>query len=494
MKIPVGIPVFVAAAGIDPRYARLVHRYVISAVVWLLLGGLVGLLEAFRFHTTDLFTVEFLSFGRIRPIHTGLVLYGWASLVLIAIALYVVPRSSKTNLHSLRAARWSLWLWNTALSLGVLSLLLGQNNGNQEYREFPLFLWLGPVPVPVVPLLAVSVLLLAWNFYKTLAARRVSQIYISNWFMLAATLWLAFIVMGGYDPFLRRGLGQTVVQGWFMHNMIGMWFTPLAVGATYYTLPKLVNKPIYSYGLGVLGFWTHIVFYTLIGTHHYVFSPIPSWLQTTAIVFSTAMMVPVWASVGNFLLTMRGERQALRVSYSLPFILVGAIFYGLASAQGTVEAFRKAHENFHFTSFTVGHSHLAAIGFVSFLAWGSIYGLLPRVTGKEPNVELVGVHFWLSFLGLVVMVLALSFGGGAQGSSWIDGVPFVRGMQNAAPYWVWRSVGGTLMMLAHVVFAFNVWAMRPGAFVDLMPPPPAPEEPATAASSAASSSASGAAS
>jgi cytochrome c oxidase cbb3-type subunit 1 len=472
LKIPVGIPVFVAAAGIDPRYARLVHRYLLSAVVWLLLGSAIGLLEAFRFHTHDLFVLEWLSFGRARPMHTGMVLWGWASLALIGLALYVVPRSSKTNLHSLTAARVSLWLWNVALALGTVALALGQNNGTQEYREFPLLLWLGSVvALPVVPLIAVAAVLLAWNFYKTIRARRVSQIYISNWFLLGATLFVTVIVAVGYWPSLKQGIGQPVIQGWYMHNAVGMWFTPLAVGLTYYTLPKLVNKPIYSYALGVLGFWTHLVFYTLIGTHHYIFSPLPAWLQTTAIIFSTAMMVPVWASTGNFLLTMRGEGQAIRVSYSLPFILAGAVMYGLASVQGTLEAFPMANEQWHFTSYTIGHSHLAMVGFVSFLTWGSVYALLPRVTGREPNVELVGVHFWLSFVGLAVMVLSLCIGGHEQGGTWREGAPFLDGLRGMAPYWVWRSVGGTFMALGHVVFAVNLWMMRPGAFVDLMPQP-----------------------
>lgn len=471
MKIPVGIPVFVAAAGIDPKFARLVHKYLVSACVWLLLGSLAGLLEAFRFSDADLALTPWLSFGRLRPMHTGMVLFGWASLALVGIATYVVPRSCRTNLHSIGLSRLALWMWNVGLALGVLALSSGQNNGGQEYREFPLFFHLGPVPLPVVPLLAGSALVHCWNFYRTIAERTVTQIYISNWFVLGACLLVSFIVVTGYIPFFNRGIGQPVIQGWYMHNMVGMWFTPLAVGATYYTLPKLLNKPIYSYALGVLGFWTHLVFYTLIGTHHYIFSPLPQWLQTASIIFSVAMMVPVWASTGNFLLTMRGERSAISISYSLPFLVVGAVAYGLASAQGTAEAFRAANEAWHFTDYTVGHSHLALVGFVSFLAWGSIYGLLPRVTGREPRVELVSLHFWMSFVGLAMMVLALCIGGHGKGMGWMGGDSFIDTLRRMAPYWVWRSVGGTFMTLGHVAFAINLWTMRPGDFVDLMQPP-----------------------
>jgi cytochrome c oxidase cbb3-type subunit 1 len=471
VKIPVGIKVFVDAAGVDPRYARLVHRYVLSAAAWLILGTLAGLLDAFRFTMPELLEVSWLSFGRVRPMHTGMVLWGWASLALLGICVYVVPRSCRTTIHSIAAARVALWLWNFGLGFGVIALALGQSNGSQEYREFPIFWRLGPVPIPVVPLLAASALISAWNFYKTIAKRTVHQIYISNWFMLSAPLFAAVLVVVGWFPGFNRGVGQPVIQGWYMHNAVGMWFTPLAVGATYYTLPKLLNKPIYSYALGVLGFWTHIVFYTLIGTHHYIFSSLPAWLQTTSIIFSTAMMVPVWASTGNFLLTMRGERSAISVSYSLPFVFVGAIAYGLASVQGTAEAFKGANEIWHFTDYTVGHAHIAMVGFVSFLVWGSIYGLVPRVTGKEPNVELVGVHFWLSFVGLLMMFLSLCVGGHIRGVSNLVGEPFMTGLRGMAPYWVWRSVGGAFMGLGNLVFAWNLWSMRPGAFVNLMQQP-----------------------
>src|SRR5262249_50851229 len=158
---------------------------------------------------------------------------------------------------------------------------------------------------------------------------------------------------------------------------------------------------------------------------------------TTSIIFSTAMMVPVWASTGNFLLTMKGERSAIRISYSLPFVLIGAIGYGLASVQGTIEAFKGFNENAHFTDYTVGHAHLAMIGFVSFLLWGSVYGLLPRVTGKEPNVDLVGLHFWLSLAGLLIYFVSLCWGGLLRGASWIDGEPFIESVRLMVPFWIW---------------------------------------------------------
>ncbi len=457
MKIPVGIPIFVAAAGTDPRFAKLVHRYLFSAGLWLLLGTAVGLLEAFRLvDPTLLDSFEFLFYGRVRPIHTLIVLLGWLSLSLLALSLYVVPKCSSVTMDAkeLRTASIALWLWNLGMAGGIVGLALGQSTG-REYREFPVW--------AIVPI-ALGLILHFATFYRIVARRAVQAVYISSWFILAACFWLLVVIVMGYLPFWRQGIASTVVEGYYIHNVVGMWFTPLAVGLTYYTLPKLLNKPIYSYGLGVLGFFTHLVFYTVIGTHHFLFSAAPDWLETVSVVFSVAMIVPVWASVGNFLLTMRGERVAISLSYSLPFILLGTVAYGLASLQGSAQALRAVQERWHLTQYTIGHSHFAVYGFVTFLIWGSVYGLVPRITGREPPVLLVGVHFWLALAGLVIYVAALWLGGDAQGAAWQEGRPFLESLRVHKPHMVWRGVAGLFMGAAHVVFFVNLFRMRPGAF------------------------------
>jgi cytochrome c oxidase cbb3-type subunit 1 len=240
-----------------------------------------------------------------------------------------------------------------------------------------------------------------------------------------------------------------------------MWFTPIVLGLTYYFLPKLLNKPIYSYSLGVLAFWTNMLFYTLIGAHHFVFSPIPWWLQTVAIIFSVGMFIPVIAGTGNFLLTMRGSKTTIARSYSLPFILIGVLYYFIGSGQGTLEALRSLNNLWHLTNYTIAHSHMTMYGFVSFLIWGGVYGLLPRLTGREPSHLLVGVHFWFAFIGLFIYGIALMIGGSEQGESWIAGAPFIESVRLMSAYWLWRAVSGNLMFLAHVIFAYNTWRMRP---------------------------------
>jgi cytochrome c oxidase cbb3-type subunit 1 len=248
-----------------------------------------------------------------------------------------------------------------------------------------------------------------------------------------------------------------------MHMGVGMWFTPIALGLTYYALPKLLNKPIYSYSLGVLAFWTQMLFYTMIGAHHFIFAPTPWWIQTVAVIFSVGMVITLAAGTGNFLLTMRGSGRAIARSYSLPFILAGTISYFLFSAQGSLEALRSLQGVWHFTNYTVGHSHLTMYGFVTLLLWGSLYGLLPRLTGREPPQLWVGVHFWFAVVGLALYGGALSVGGTLQGLSWMSGVPFIESVKQMASFWLWRAVGGTLMFLSHIVFAYNVWRMRPAA-------------------------------
>lgn len=466
MKIPVGIPIFVAAAGTDPRFGKLVHRWLLCAGLWLLFGSLVGILLAYHHVDPDFLPdLEQFSYGRLRPVHTMGMLFGWASMALVGLALYVVAKSSWLSMREpmsrleYRVANLALLLWNVGVAGGTFMLLSGVINGAREYREYP---WYCMAPI------AVAVIILGILFYRMVARRKVKGVYISCWFIMAACFWIAVVVIMGYLPKWQTGIADRIVDGYYIHNAVGMWFTPLAVGITYYALPKLLNKPIYSYALGVLGFFTHIVFYTVIGTHHYLHTPIEVWLQTVAVVFSVAMIVPVWSSTGNFLLTMWGEKHTISLSYSLPFIVIGTIGYGVASLQGSAEALREVSEHLHFTHYTVGHAHLAMIAFVSFLIWGAVYGLVPRVTGKEPPVSLVGLHFWLSLVGLLIYVVALCAGGHAQGAAWQNHEPFMDSVRVVTPYMVWRFVGGVLMGIAHIIFFVNVWKMRPGAFAMAM--------------------------
>lgn len=433
--------------------ARLILWYLGAATFWLLFGTTVGEYLGVKFVAPDADHLSWLSFGRLRPVHTNAVFWGWASLAMIGLGYYVVARVSNVRLASLRAGWWTFGLMNAAVVLGSAALMAGINNGGGEYREY---VW------PVMLLFAAGIVLALWNFLTTIARRRTTEIYISNWYMVAALMFVITIVLVAYLPFWQDGLGETIVQGYYMHQGVGMWFMMYLLGLTYYFLPQQLNTPIFSYSLGILAFWTQILFYTVIGTHHFVFSSIPWSLQTIAIVGSMGMVIPVVAGTANFLLTFSGAFHKLGGSYTLPFFLVGVVFYFTGSLQGTAEAFRWTNLIWHFTDFTVAHSHLTMYGIITFLLWACIYAVVPRLTGREPPQATVGAHFWMALIGLLFYSIPLMLGGTLRGLAWLEGKPFIDTVVLMAPFWLWRAIGGTLMWLSHGVFAYNMVRMMTG--------------------------------
>lgn len=429
---------------------RIMVAYLAAATFWLIFGTLIGQYLGMKFIWPELDSVSWLSFGRLRPVHTNTVFWGWASLAMIGLGYFVITRTSNTKVYSTKLA-WRAWsLINAAVLIGNILLMAGINNGGGEYREY---IW------PAFALFAIGLVLTFINYYKTVARRKISEIYISNWFILAGLVWTIVLAIIGYLPWYQNGLGETIIQGYYMHQGVGMWFMTFTLGLVYYYLPASLNKPIYSYSLGVLAFWTQMLFYTLIGTHHFVFSPLPWWLQTVAIVFSAGMFIPVIAGTTNFLMTMKGSWNHISKSYVLPFFLVGVVFYFVGSTQGSFQAFRFTNFVWHFTDFNVAHSHMTMYGIITFFLWAAMYAILPKITGREPRQLLVGAHFWLAFIGLFAYMMSMMIGGTYKGLSWIEGEPFIESVKLMMPYWVWRAIGGTLMFASHLVFAHNLYIM-----------------------------------
>src|SRR5258706_5684162 len=391
--------------------------YTAAATLRLLFATAVGLVLAYKFGAPDFAPGEWLTFGRLRPIHTNATLFGWASLALVGLGYYVAARSCGSPLYSARLAWIGLVLFNVAALAGTIALDLGYSAGSLEYREWP---W----PIRLIFLAALAVT--AWNLIGTIARRDTEDIYLSNWYIVGGVLWACIFSLVAILPWYQYGLGQVSVSGYYMHNAVGMWFTPLTLGMLYYALPKTLSRPIYSYALGVFAFWTNLVFYPIIGSHHFEFSPLPWWLQTTAIVFSVAMLVPVWGGSSNFLLTMRGRTRDMIHSCPLMFIFVGVMSYLIGSTQGTLEAFRSLQQVWHLTDFTVGHSHLTMYGIISFAIWGGIYGLLPLATGKKASQLGMALHFWMALVGCFIYVTSLSIGGTIQGLDWMDGLSVIQ--------------------------------------------------------------------
>lgn len=436
---------------IEPDLTKLILWYLGCATFWLLFGTTVGEYVGIKFVAPDVDHYSWLSFGRLRPVHTNAVFWGWASLAMLGLAYYVIPRVSNVPIASIKTGYRTLILVNASVILGSLFLMAGINNGGGEYREY---IW------PVMALFGIGVIISLRNFYKTIAKRTTKEIYVSNWYIISAMMFLLVIAVIAYWPSWQNGLGETIIQGYYMHQGVGMWFMLFNLGLMYYFLPQQLNKPIYSYSLGILAFWVQILFYTLIGTHHFIFSAIPWWLQTVAIVGSAGMIIPVVAGTTNFLMTFKGSWHKLSGSYTLPFYLIGIIFYFTGSLQGTAEAFKFTNLIWHFTDFTVAHSHLTMYGIICFMLWGFIYTVVPRLTGKEPPQITVGAHFWLALIGLLFYTFPLMYGSTLRGLMWMEGTKsFIESVELMAPYWLWRAIGGSLMWLSHILFAYNFYVM-----------------------------------
>lgn len=436
--------------AIDPKLANLVLWFTLTATFWLVFGTSVGEYVGIKFVAPDIDQTSWLSFGRLRPVHTNSVFWGWASLGMLALGYYAVPRVGNNQLYSYKIGWIALILINITVLCGTISLMAGINNGGGEFREY---IW--PIQLPF----AFALILTLYNYIKTIARRKTHEIYISNWYMVAALIFGITITIVAYIPWWQNGLGETIIQGYYMHQGVGMWFMMFTLGIVYYYLPQQLNRPIYSYSLGILAFWTQILFYTLIGTHHFVFSSIPWWLQTVAIVGSMGMVIPVVAGTTNFIMTFKGAWHKVTDSYTLPFFLVGIIFYFTGSLQGTAEAFREANLVWHFTDFTVAHSHLTMYGIICFFLWAGMYAIIPRLTGKEPPQITVGAHFWFALIGLLFYSIPLMYGGTLRGLSWMQGNPFIDSVTLMAPHWLWRAIGGSLMWFSHLFFAYNLYKM-----------------------------------
>ena len=435
---------------ISTASSTLILYFLGFSILWLLVGTSAGEYLGIKFVAPDVDHSSWLSFGRLRPVHTNLVFWGWSSFAMVGLAYYVIPRVSNVEIFSVKLGYYSLILMNASVILGSLSLMAGINNAGGEYREY---IW------PIMALFAAGICITLYNYLKTIARRVTKEIYVSNWYIISAMMYVIVILLVAYLPFWQDGLAETIIQGYYMHQGVGMWFMFFCLGLMYYFLPQQLNKPIYSYSLGILAFWTQILFYTLIGSHHFIFSAIPWWMQTVAIVASVGMVIPVVAGSANFLLTFNGSWHQLRTSYTLPFYLISILFYFSGSLQGTAEAFRFTNLIWHFTDFTVAHSHMTMYGIITFMLWAFIYTLVPRLTGKEPPKIWVGIHFWLALIGLMFYIVSLMIGSTEKGLMWMAKKPFIEGVIHMTPYWLWRAIGGTMMWISHFVFAYNFYKM-----------------------------------
>jgi cytochrome c oxidase cbb3-type subunit I len=298
----------------------------------------------------------------------------------------------------------------------------------------------------------------------TLQRRRVDHLYVSVWYMGAALFWFPVLFLVGNIPGLHFGVEEATMNWWFGHNVLGLFYTPLALASVYYFLPKIIGRPIQSYNLSLVGFWALAFFYGQVGGHHLIGGPVPGWLITLSIVQSMMMLVPVIAFSVNLHQTLKGYFRTLLYSPTLRFVTLGGMMYTLSSVQGSFEALRNINAVTHFTHFTVAHAHLGLYAFVTMVFFGGIYFVMPRVMQREwPYPRLITLHFWLVAIGAGIYVLFLSIGGWLQGKAMLDATkPFMDSVSVTLPYLKARSLGGALMTLGHLVFATHFVLMALG--------------------------------
>lgn len=436
--------------------------FLVSALLWLLVGTAFALIASIKMHNPAFLAQwEWLTFGNVRTAHLNAVIYGWSTNAAFAVAFWVMARLSRTKLRHSGILATAACFWNLGVTIGIFGILKGDSQGI-EWLEIPSY---------ATPLLFVAYALVGVWAVITFRYRQTGHVYVSQWYILGAFFWfpwlysIAQIMLIAYPA---RGTVQSLVNWWFAHNVLGLWFTPIGLASIYYFLPKVLGKPVHSYYLSVLGFWSLALFYNWAGVHHLIGGPVPAWVISCGVVASLMMVIPVLVTAINHHVTMVGSFSQLKYSPTLRFIVFGAVNYTITSLLGSAMAVRSFNETVHFTHFTVAHAHQGMYAFFSMVMFGAIYYMMPRLVNREwPSATLISVHFWSTAIGISIYVFGLSLGGLIQGWD-LNAVSdkgelvydFLAVVQRTVPYLISRSLAGMLITVGHLAFAVSfVWML-----------------------------------
>ncbi|TDK68689.1 cytochrome-c oxidase, cbb3-type subunit I [Sapientia aquatica] len=444
---------------------RVVRQFAIMSVVWGVIGMLVGVVIAAQLAWPELnLGIPWLTYGRIRPLHTNAVIFAFGGCALMATSYYVVQRTCNVRLFSDRLAAFTFWGWQAVIVGAVLTLPLGYTRG-KEYAELE---W------PITILIAIVWIAYAVVFFGTLAKRKVTHIYVANWFYGGFILAVALLhVVNGMTlpvSYLKSysvyaGVQDAMVQWWYGHNAVGFFLTAGFLGMMYYFVPKQTGRPIYSYRLSIVHFWALIFTYMWAGPHHLQYTALPDWVQSLGMVFSLILLAPSWGGMINGIMTLSGAWSKLRSDPILRFLIVSLSFYGMATFEGPMMAIKTVNALSHYTDWGIGHVHSGALGWVGFITIGSLYYMIPRLFGKTQmySVKLIEVHFWTATIGVVLYISAMWIAGVMQGIMWRsvneDGTlmyTFIEGVKATYPYYIIRVAGGLLYISGMFVMAYNV--------------------------------------
>ncbi|WP_290650179.1 cytochrome-c oxidase, cbb3-type subunit I [Aquisalimonas sp.] len=463
---------------------NVVRQFALATVVWGVVGMGVGVLIAAQLIWPALnFDVPWLSYGRLRPLHTNAVIFAFGGSALFATSYWVVQRTCQTSLFLPRLASFTFWGWQTVIVLAAITLPLGITM-SKEYAELE---W------PIALLIAVVWVSYAIVFFGTIVKRNVKHIYVANWFFGAFILTVAVlhIVNNLVIPVsltksypIYAGAVDAMVQWWYGHNAVGFFLTAGFLGMMYYFIPKQVNRPIYSYRLSIVHFWALISIYMWAGPHHLQYTALPEWAQSLGMVFSLILLAPSWGGMINGIMTLSGAWHKLRTDPILKFLVVSLSFYGMATFEGPMMSIRTVNALSHYTDWTIGHVHAGALGWVAFISFGAIYALIPKLYGRESmhSIKAIELHFWISTIGVVLYIAAMWIAGVMQGLMWRavneDGTltyTFIESLVATYPYYMVRLLGGILFFAGMLLMAWNVW-MTTRAVKEEVPKPAAAQE------------------
>ncbi|MBD9370202.1 cytochrome-c oxidase, cbb3-type subunit I [Xanthomonas sp. XNM01] len=445
---------------------KVVRQFAVMTVVWGIVGMLVGVIIAAQLYWPALnFDLPWLSYGRLRPLHTNAVIFAFGGSALFATSLHVVQRTCHVRLISDKLAAFVFWGWQLVILLAAISLPLGYTQG-KEYAELE---W------PIDILITVVWVAYAVLFLGTIAKRRVKHIYVANWFYAAYIIAIALlhivnnlsIPVGLTKSYpVYSGAVDAMVQWWYGHNAVGFLLTAGFLGMMYYFVPKQAGRPVYSYRLSIVHFWALIAVYMWAGPHHLQYTALPDWAQSLGMVFSLVLLAPSWGGAINGVMTLSGVWYKLRTDPILKFLIVAISFYMIATFEGPMMSIKMVNSLSHYTDWTVGHVHAGALGWVAMISIGSIYALLPKLLGREQmfSIKAIDLHFWLHTLGVVFYIASMWIAGVMQGLMWRatndDGTltySFVEALNATYPYYLIRLGGGLLVLAGMGVMAWNTY-------------------------------------
>lgn len=445
---------------------KVVRQFSLATVVWGVVGMLVGVVLAAQLAWPALnFDIPWLTFSRLRPLHTNAVIFAFGGCALFATSYYIVQRTCHVELFAPKLAAFTFWGWQTVIVLAAITLPLGFTQ-SKEYAEL---IW----PIDIL----ITVVWVAYGivFFGTIVKRKMPHIYVANWFFAAFIITVAVLhivnnlaipvsMTESYPVF--SGTVDAMTQWWYGHNAVGFFLTAAFLGMMYYFIPKQANRPVYSYRLSVVHFWALISIYMWAGPHHLHYTALPDWAQSLGMVFSLILLAPSWGGMINGMMTLSGAWHKLRDDPILKFMIVSLSFYGMSTFEGPMMSIKTVNALSHYTDWGIGHVHSGALGWVAFIVYGSLYNLIPKVYGKKGmySTELINLHFWVSTIGVVVYISSMWIAGVMQGLMWRavndDGTltySFIESIKATYPYYVLRLGGGLLFLIGMLIMAYNVY-------------------------------------